>query len=104
MISQAAALIEDYLGRNVVGEWDDLKTNQNLAMIDRKFLEAQTLQSKLNDFKQKFAELKAKFKEGVDFQVYTYIYHIRENMERMIELEEKKIGGYNGPHLRLLLE
>jgi hypothetical protein len=29
-ISQAAAFIEDYLGRNVVGEWDDLKTNQNL--------------------------------------------------------------------------
>jgi hypothetical protein len=29
-VSQAAALIEDYLGRNVVGEWDDLKTKQNL--------------------------------------------------------------------------
>jgi hypothetical protein len=55
---------------------------------------SQVRRSELDEFKQRFTELKRNFGENNNFQMYLDIYHIRENLDVLIEYKQRTMGEF----------
>jgi hypothetical protein len=57
-----------------------------------KLWESQVRRSKLDEFKQTFIALKKNFEQSNNLQMYFDVYHIRENLDVLIELGQQTMS------------